>query len=148
MTTEDLVMVIDKPHFIVKLHKTLLQVDLKKGAKKELEDFLEAKPILRESLGFLFQTIVPLDVALKHIESARVDDNGQVRMVIPHRKDIVIPLNRNESERLVEKMSELIAEEKEKVVLGLLESEKARKKLGPKIAEAEAEAQREEIHRL
>ena len=145
MTTEDVVMTIEKPHFTVKLHKTLLQVHLKTGIKKELEDFLESKATLRESLGFLFQTIIPLDVRLKDIESVNVDKKGQVKIAIPLRKDIVIPLELNESKRLVKKMNELIAIEKERVMQELEEAKKARKALEPEIAEAEEEAFRERV---
>ena len=148
MATEDIVMVINKPHFTVKLHKTLLEVDLKKGIKKELEDVLEAKPILRESLGFLFQTIIPLDVPLKDIQSVQVDKKGQVKVIIPSRRDIVIPLKLNESKRLVEKMNEWIAVEKDRAIRDLQEAEKTRKAYEPKIAEAEEEGYRERIHRF
>jgi len=102
------VLKIDKPHFIVKLHEETLEVDLKEGAKKKLEDVVEAHPILRESLGVLFQTIIPLDVALKDIESAEVDDRGRLKIKIPLRRDIIIPLEANESKKLAEKMNELI----------------------------------------
>ena len=105
---EKLVLKIDKPHFVVKLHEDTLEVDLKEGVKKELEDAVEAHPILRESLGVLFQTIVPLDVALKDITSAEVDDEGRLKIVIPLRRDITIPLEVNESKKLAEKLNELI----------------------------------------
>lgn len=59
MSTHDLVLVIDEPHFVVKLHRTLLKADLKKGALRELEDALESSPILRNP-DFLFQTVIPL----------------------------------------------------------------------------------------
>jgi len=146
MSTEDLVMVIKKPHFTVKLHNDLLEVDLKEGLRKELEDVLEAKPILRESLGFLFQTIIPLDVLLKDIESANVDKKGRVKIVIPSRKDIVIPLKLNESKRLVAKMNELIPIEKERAMRESMESEKERKALEPELAGARAGA--EELERI
>ena len=145
MTTEDIVMVIKKPHFTVKLHKTLLEVDLKEGVKKKLEDVLEAKPILRESLGFLFQTIIPLDVPLKDIESVRVDRKGHVKVVVPSRRDIVIPLKPNESKRLVEKMNQWISVEKEKALQELQRAEKIRKVFRPKLAEMELTAYRERI---
>jgi len=137
MMSEDVVMVIDKPHFKVKLHKTLLEVDLKEGAKKELEDVLEAKPILRENLGFIFQTIIPLDVRLKDIESVRQDKKGRVKIAIPLRKDIVIPLEPKESERLIEKMNELITIEKDRAIRESQESEKARRALEFKVAKTE-----------
>lgn len=105
---EKLVLKVDKPHFVVKLNEDTLEVDLKEGAKKELEDMVEAHPVLRESLGVLFQTIVPLDIALYQIESVEVDDKGQLKIVIPLRRDLVIPLEVNESRRLAEKLDELI----------------------------------------
>jgi hypothetical protein len=139
MATEDVVMVFDKPHFTVKLHKTLLEVDLKEGIKKELEDALEAKPKLRENLGFLFQTIIPLDVPLRNVQSVNVDKKGQVKIVIPSRKDIVIPLAPDESQRLVEKMNELVSVEKERAVRDLQESKKTRRAFEPERAETERE---------
>jgi len=130
-------MVIKKPHFTVKLHKTLLELDLKKGLKKEFEDVLEAKPMLRESLGFLFQTMIPLDVPLRNIESVKVEKKGQVKIVIPSRRDIVIPLKPKESQQLVEKMNELISAEKERALKEMEESEKTRKAFAQRITEAE-----------
>lgn len=127
----ELVLEIEKPHFIVKLHEDLLEVDLKKGAKKELEDAVEAHPILRESLGILFQTIVPLDIALKDIETAEVDDKGQLKIVIPLRRDITIPLETSESRKLAEKLNELIPLAKQKQaerVMALEEAEERPKR--------------------
>jgi len=102
------IVTIDKPHFVVKLYKDVLEVDLKEGAKKELEDVVEANPILRESLGILFQTVIPLDIALSRIESTEVDKDGRLKIVIPLRRDIIIPLDHNESKELVEKLNELV----------------------------------------
>jgi len=148
MPTKDIVMVVKKPHFTVKLHKALLEVDLKEGIKKKLEDVVEANSALRGSLGFLFQTVIPLDVPLKDIESVSVSKNGQVKIKIPLRRDITIPLKTNESKRLVDKMNELIPVEKERAARELLESEKARKEMEPRISETEAEAYRERAHPL
>ncbi len=142
---KDLVMVINKPHFRVRLHRSLLEVDLKAGIRKELEDFLESKPIIRENLGFLFQTIVPLDVLLRDIESVGVNEKGQVNIVIPLRRDIVIPLKSKESKRLVEKMNELIPIEKAKFAKLLMEAEKARIVLERAEAEAYERVRRDEI---
>ena len=114
MPAEDLVMAIDKPNFKVKLHRSLLEVDLKEGVKKELEDVVEANPILRGSLGFLFQTVIPLDVPLKNIESVELNEKGQVKIVIPNRRDINIPLEPDESKKLIDKLNELIPIEKQR----------------------------------
>lgn len=113
MTTKDLVMVIDKPQFTVKLHQSLLELDLKEGVKKELEEVVEANPLLRGSLGYLFQNVIPLDVLLKDIESVNQDE-GEVKISIPRRRDITIPLDPVESKELVAKLRELIPIEKQR----------------------------------
>jgi len=111
---KDVVLMFDKPNFVVKLHEYVLEVDLKEGAKKKLEDILDSDEIARESLGFIFQAVVPLDVWLKDIESVTVDKNGATKIAIPHRKDIVIPLEPDESKRLIGKLNRLIPIAKQK----------------------------------
>jgi len=98
----------DKPHFVVKLYEDVLEVDLKEGAKKKLEGVVEAHPVLRESLGFIFQTIVPLDVALDAVEAVNVDEKGRLKISIPYRKDLVIPLEADESRRFAKKLNKLV----------------------------------------
>jgi len=124
MSTEDLIMVIDKPLFTIRLHQNLLEVDLKEGAKKKLEDFVEANPTLRGSLGFLFQSVVPLDVALKDIESVEQDEKGRIKIAIPRRKDISIPLEPNESERFIGTLKELVLAEKKREIERMLALDK------------------------
>jgi hypothetical protein len=136
MATEDLVMVIDKPHFKVKVHRNLLEVDLKEGVKKKLEDVVEANPILKGSLGVLFQTVIPLDVPLKDIESVTEDEKGQVKIVVPHRKDITIPLEPDESKKLISKLNELIPIEKQREIERILASKGAMREQAEKRAEA------------
>jgi len=102
------ILVVDKPKFIVKLHEDVLEVDLKEGAKKEFEDIIEANPVLRKSLGFMFQTVIPSDVALSDMKSVEVNDKGELRIVVPRHRDIVIPLSFGESQELAERLNELI----------------------------------------
>jgi len=113
MAADDSVMVIDERHFTVKLHRGLLEVDLKKGVRKELEDAVEAKPALRGSVGFLFQSMLPLDVPVRDIDSAECNEAGRVRIRIPYRKDVVIQLEPVEAKKLVDKLNLLISAEKE-----------------------------------
>jgi len=105
---EEPVLIVEKPKFVVKLHEDLLEVDLKEGARKELEDVIESHPALRKTFGVLFQTVIPSDVALSEIESVEVDDKGQLKIVVPRQKDIVLPLEFDESRKLAEKLNELI----------------------------------------
>ncbi len=129
MSDEDIVMTIDKPHFVVRLHPTQLEVDLKQGAREELEKLLEAKPAFRDSVGLLFQTIVPLDVRLRDIRSVGLDEKGRVKIDIPRRKDLTIPLDQEESKRLIDKLNELIPPEKERAMKDAEEAKKTEKAL-------------------
>jgi len=146
MATEDLVMMIDKPHFTVKLHRSLLEVDLKEGVKKKLEDVVEANPTLRGSLGFLFQNVIPLDVSLKDIESVELDEKGRVKIIIPHRKDITIPLEPDESRKLIGKLNELIPIEKQREIERMLASVGAASRRAGEIDEEKARAISESRH--
>lgn len=127
MNDEDIVMTIDKPHFTVKLCTTQLEVDIKDGAREELEKLLEAKPAFRDSVGLLFQTVVPLDVRLRDIRSVDLDKKGRVKINIPRRRDLTIPLDQDESKRLIDKLNELIPPEKERA---LKDAEEAKKTEG------------------
>jgi hypothetical protein len=118
---------LDKPHFQLKLHSDLLKVDLKEGARAEIEKLAEARPALRDTIGWVFQTIIPLDVHLWEIEKVTVEPSGKVNIRIPHRRDIHIPLEPLEAERLVEKMNELIPIEKERKVERQLAEQAAEK---------------------
>ncbi len=114
MNEDQPILLFDKPHFVVKLHETLLEMDLKEGSRKKIEDFVESNPHLRESIGLLFQNIIPLDVELKNIDSVVLDDKGHVKVAIPHRRDITIPLEGEEANMLIAKLNELIPIEKQK----------------------------------
>ncbi len=145
---DETVMVIDKAHFIVKLHTSLLEVDLKEGARRKLEEAVESHPHLRDSIGLLFQTIIPLDVRLRDIEAAIVDEKGHTKIVIPRRRDIHIPLELDESTRLVEKLNELIPIEKARAKQEQRESQKAEKELEPNRADLESEEYRDRTGRI
>jgi len=118
-------MTFDKPHLVVRLYSTVLKVDLKEGARRELEKLMEAKPAFRDSVGLLFQTAIPLDVRLRDIRSVGLDKKGRVKVDIPSRKDLIIPLDENEAERFIDKLNELIAKEKERAIRDTEEARKA-----------------------
>jgi hypothetical protein len=114
LSEKPVLLLVDKPHFEVKLLSDLLKVDLKEGARAEIDKLVGNRPALRDTLGWMFQTIVPLDVHLWQIERVTVEPSGKVNIRIPHRRDIHIPLEPLEAERLVEKMNELIPVEKKR----------------------------------
>ncbi len=116
MPDKPVIFLIDKPHFDVKLLSDMLKVDLKEGTRAEIDKLVGNRTSLRDTLGWMFQTIVPLDVHLWQIEKVTVEPSGNVNIRIPHRRDIHIPLEPLEAERLVQKMNELIPIEKERRV--------------------------------
>lgn len=85
-----------------------MEVDLKEGVRKEFEDLAEARPILRETLGMLYQLAGPLDVQLKDIEKVLTEKDGKVKVVIPNRRDLHIQLSPEEAQTLLGKLDELI----------------------------------------
>ena len=60
MPDKRIVLQIGSAHFDVKLHSDTLEVNLKEGFREEMERLAEARPILQETLGWVFQTIIPL----------------------------------------------------------------------------------------
>ena len=133
MPDQPVVYLVDKPHFDVKLLPDMLKVDLKEGVRGELDKLVGNRTALRDTLGWMFQTIVPLDVHLWQIEKVTTDASGKVNIVVPHRRDIHIPLEPLEAEKLVEKMNELIPIEKQR---------RAQKEIAERAAEKDRDLQK------
>lgn len=101
----------------MKLHKDWIDVDLKEGGKARLERAIEKDPLLRKTIGYVLQSIIPSDVELCDISSVEVNGKGQLELVIPRHVDIVLPLAVDEANRLAEELKDLIplAKTKKKV---------------------------------
>jgi hypothetical protein len=97
--SENLVMEIDKPYFAVRLYKDVLQIDLKGSFKNEIEEALENKPFLRITIGSLLGIFVPLHIRLSHIDSARIVNEGKVKLILPYRRNVLIPLAPKEAKK-------------------------------------------------
>jgi len=105
---KDPILVIEKPDFVVRLHEDWIDVDLREGGKAKLERAIEKDPLLRKTLGFVLQSIIPSDVELCDIDSVEVNGKGQLKLVIPRHVDIVLPLGVDEANRLAEELKDLI----------------------------------------
>jgi hypothetical protein len=105
---KDPILVIDKPDFVVTLHKEWIDIDLKEGGKAKLERAIEKDPLLRKTLGFILQTTIPSDVNLCDVESVEVDGKGQLKLVMPRHADIVMPLGIDDANRLAYELKDLI----------------------------------------
>ena len=108
------VLEIDNPLFTVKLYEDVLRIDVKGSLKKEIEEALENKPVLKETIGALLGIFVPLHIRLGHIDSARIINSGKVKLILPLHRDVVIPLSPEEAKKLVDKLNTLIPAAKRK----------------------------------
>ena len=117
MTEATIILEIEKPHFIIRLYDDLLKIDLRGNLKNEIEEALENKPILRETIGKLLGMFVPLHVPIRDIDSVHFDDAGKIEVTFSHHRNIVIPLeNKEEAGKLVEKLNQLVSKvETEKI---------------------------------
>lgn len=125
-----LVMEIDKPSFSVMLYENWLKVEAKKSFVEKLEEALEDKPILKDTLGELLHIFAPFHIRLSQIDKANADKKGNVKLTIPRHRDVTIPLAPEESKKLVDKLNELIPKEKEKELKRFLEKRRLEKDAG------------------
>jgi hypothetical protein len=112
-----IVIEVDDPHFTIRLYEDLLKIDLKGSFKNELEEALENKPVLKETIGRVLGIFVPLHIPVGEIDSVRTDEAGKIKVGLSHHRSIVIPLERKEdADKLVEKLNQVISRsENEKI---------------------------------
>ena len=143
MVKQDLVFEVEDPHFTIRLYNDLLKIDLKRNFKIEIEEALE-KPILKETIGRMLGISVPLHFHVSDIVSVHLDGTGKLKINLIHQRHILIPFERKEdAEKLMEKVNELISKaetkeiqeikvrrsaEKEKIQVSKLRSRAERKR--------------------
>ncbi|MEM3578373.1 MAG: hypothetical protein QXX51_08030 [Candidatus Bathyarchaeia archaeon] len=127
MSEKSVLVEIDKPHFTVRLYEKALIIDVKGTLKDEIEEALENKPILRETLGRIIGIFAPLHIRLSDIGSVSMDKMGSVKIHLPHHRDVVISLEPKEAKRLVNKLNELIPEAKEAELERIMRENKLQK---------------------
>ncbi len=108
------VLEVDNPHFTIRLYENLLKIDLKGSFKNEIEEALENKPILKETFGSVLGMFVPLHIRLTDIKSVHMDETGKIKVKLPLHRDTVIPLERKDAKRLLDKLNQLISNTKKK----------------------------------
>jgi hypothetical protein len=108
---------VDDPHFTIKLSDSLLIIDLKGSFKNDLEEAIENKPVLKETIGKVLGIFVPLHIRVSDIDSVHLDKKGEIKISLPHHRDIVIPLEHKEdAEKLFENLNQLVSKvEAEKI---------------------------------
>ena len=110
MARTNLVFKVEDPHFTIRLSDDQLKIDLKGNFKNELEEALENKPVLKETIGRVLGIFVPLHIQLSDVDSVHMDETGKIKVSLSHHRDIVIAYERKEdAETLVEKLNQLIS---------------------------------------
>jgi len=124
------VLKVKNPHFTIKLSDDLLKIDLKGSFKNEVEEALEHKPVLKETIGKILGVFVPLHILVSEIDSVHMDDAGKITVRLQHHRDVVIPLEHKETaEKLVEKLNQLISKAKTEQIKEQVSIRKAKRKL-------------------
>ena len=132
MPAANTVLEVEDPHFTIRLYEGLLKIDLKGSFKNELEEALENKSVLKETIGRVLGIFVPLHIPIKDIDSVHMDEAGKINVSLSHHRDILIPLEHKEdAEKLVDKLNQLISK---------VETEKIQE------IKARRSAEREKIH--
>jgi hypothetical protein len=108
MPTANTVLEVEDPHFTIRLYEDLLKIDLKGSFKNEIEEALENKPVLKETIGRVLGIFVPLHIRVSDTDSVHLDETGKINVSLSHHRNIVIPLeSKEEAEKLVEKLNQL-----------------------------------------
>ena len=110
MSEESVVLEVENPHFTVRLYRDLLKIDLKGSFKNKIEEALENKPILKETIGKILSIFAPLHIRLSDIDSVHMDETGKINVSGSRHRNIVIPFERKEdAEKLLEELNQLIS---------------------------------------
>ena len=117
MARTNIVFKVEDPHFTIRLYENLLKIDLKGSFKNELEEALENKPVLKETIGRVLGIFVPLHIRISDLDSVHMDETGKIKVSLSHHRDIIIPLEcKEDAVALMEKLNQLISKaETEKI---------------------------------
>ena len=101
---------LEDPYFTITLSNSLLKIDLRGSFKNEVEEALENKPALKETIGRMLSIFVPLHIRVSDIDSVHLNENGKITVSLDHHRNIVIPFERKEdAEKLMENLNQLIS---------------------------------------
>ena len=76
------VLKVDSAHFTIRLSEDLLKIDLKGSFKNNIEEALENKPVLKDTIGRILGVFVPLHIRVSEIDSVKIGETGKVRISI------------------------------------------------------------------
>jgi len=117
MSESRVILKFEKPHFTATLYRSILRIDVKGNVKNEIEEALENKPVLKQTIGSILGIFAPLHVRLSDIDSVNADAKGKLKIVLPRHRDVTLPLDPEEARRLADKLNDLIPDAKRREVI-------------------------------
>lgn len=137
------VLKVENPHFTIKLSEDLLKIDLKGSFKNKIEEAIENKPVLKDTVGRILGIFVPLHIRVSEIDSVKMDETGKVKINLPYHRNIVIPFEHKENaQKFVEKINQLIFDSKTAKIKEHVEKKQTKRK--QKLAREKAKKKAEE----
>lgn len=133
MPKNTVVLEVEDPHFTIKLYDNLLKIDVKGSFKNEIEEALENKPVLKETVGRMLGLFVPLHIHVGDLDSVHMNEAGKIKVELSHHRSIVIPLeSKVDAEKLVEKLNELTSKALDAKIKEDIANRQAKRKLKKK----------------
>jgi hypothetical protein len=124
-----MVLKIENPHFTITLYRNFLKIDLKGNLKNEIEEALENKPGLKETIGHILGIFVPLHISVSEITSVSMEETRKIKINIRHHRDVVLPLERKEdAEKLLEKLNQAVLDARTAKIKERLTTRRAKNK--------------------
>jgi hypothetical protein len=71
MQEKNVVLEVDRPHFIIRLYEDFLRIDVKGSVKNEIEEAVENTPILKQTIGGILGLFAPLHIRLCDVDSVK-----------------------------------------------------------------------------
>ena len=137
------VLKVGNPHFTIKLSEDLLKIDLKGSFKNKIEEAIENKPVLKDTVGRILGIFVPLHIRVSEIDSVKMNETGKVKINLPYHRNIVIPFEHKENaQKFVEKINQLIFDSKTAKIKEHVEKKQTKRK--QKLAREKAKKKAEE----
>jgi hypothetical protein len=106
---------VENPHFIIRLYENLLGIDLKGSFKNEVEEALENKLIIKETIGGILGIFIP-HICLKDIDSVHMDETGKVTINLSYRRHITIQFESKHAEEFVNRLNQLKQKAKDREI--------------------------------
>ena len=124
------VLKVENPHFTIKLSEDILKIDLKGSFKNRIEEAIENKPVLKDTVGRILGIFVPLHIRVSEIDSVKMDETRKVKINLPYHRNITIPFeNKENAQKFVQKLNQLIFDSKTEKIKEHVEIKQAKKKI-------------------